>query len=261
MIDDLDLVDAADPPPDALRTALRDLIPDYSGPADPLPRVGISIRRRRSRRRALFAVGSAAAAVVLVSGVPAVLDGLGPTGGIPAGSPAGSNPASAGPASPLPPPAVHLVAQGTLSGDRWQVGSSAPGGTARRCLLTVGGGFDQDVVCFGGWQPGERLSWHAALARQDGLPVTRVAGVAPAGAATVLVRLDGGLSVEAAAVRTPTDPVARFFAVLVTGDAPVRSVAARRADGTALGLPVTEPSEPSCRESRNNACAAPSPTG
>lgn len=259
MSDDLDLIGSD--PPDALRTALRDLIPDYDGPADPLPRVGVSIRRRRSRRRALFAVGSAAAAVVLVTGVPAVVGGLGPTGGLPAGSPSGGGPASAGPASPLPPPPVYRVDDGVVAGSRWQVSSTTAGGGARRCLLTQGGGFDRDLVCFGSWRAGQPASWYADVVRLDGRPVTRVTGVAPAGAASVVVRLGPTRTVEASAVRTPTDPVARFFAVLVAGDAPVRSVAARRPDGTALGVPVTVPAEPSCRQTRDNACAAPGPTG
>ena len=264
MSDDVDVVEAPGPPPEELRAALRDLIPAYHGPADPLLRVGASIRRRRSRRRALLAVSSAAAAVVLVSGVPAVLGGIGPgTAGITPGRvPAGSDPATAGPPTPLPPPPVHLVARGVVAGSLWQVGSTSPGGAARRCLRTDGGGFDRDLVCFDAWRAGDPVSWYAVVVRRDGRAVTQVAGVAPTGAASVVVRLGSGPPVEARAVRTGTDPGARFFAVLVAGEAPVLSVAARRADGTALGEPVTEASEPTCRESRSNACAAvPTPSG
>ncbi len=244
---------ADDPVPDGeLLLALRDLIPDYRGPVDPLPRVGASIRRRRARRRALLAVGSAAAAAVLLAGVPAVLGGIGPLDG---SLPAGDLP-TAGPEEPLAPPPVHRVNQGVAAGSRWQVGSTTPGGTARRCLLTEGDGFGRDLACFDDWRPAGPTGWHAVVVRVDGRPVTRVIGVTPDGAARVRVRLATGDPVELPAVRTPTDAAARFFAVVLAGDRPVRSVTAVGPDGSPLEPPVTTPARMTCRPAPDNACAA-----
>jgi hypothetical protein len=244
-------------PDSAVRAALCDLIPDYRGPADPLLRVGASIRRRRSRRRALLAIGSAAAAVTLVAGVPAVLTAIGPG---PGGRPAGDGSATSGPDAPLPPPVVHAVNQGVVAGSAWQAGSTSPGGAARRCLLVDGGGFARDMLCFDEWRAGDPVSWHAVVVRPGSRPVTRVAGVAPPDAAAVEIRLATGRPVRIRAIRTPTDPVARFFAVLLDGELAVRSVAAVGPDGTLLGPPVTEPAPTTCRTAPDNACASPDPT-
>lgn len=253
----------ADPLDGGVRGTLRDLIPDYSGPPDPLLRVGASIRRRRSRRRALLAVGSAATAAALVAAVPVVLaTGLpGPQGG---GPPAANGPGpqpSGSTAAPPPPPVVHRVASGRAAGAAWRVGSTSPGGAARRCLLSEGGGFDRDTVCFDNWRRGDPLSWDRLVVEVGATPVTRVAGVAPAGAARVLVRRASGPAVPVAAVHTATDPTARFFAVVLEGEVSIRSVTALRSDGSPIGAPVTEPAAPSCQPSADNACAAPGPTG
>ena len=270
MTEDSDLTDAPagavpddDPHPldTGVRRTLRDLIPDYSGPPDPLPRVRLSIRRRRSRRRALLAVGSAATAAALVSAVPAVLTVRSGTqrGGQP---PAADGPApSAATGTPAPPPALYPVSAGTVAGAAWRVGSTSPGGAAHRCLLSDGGGFDRDLVCFDEWRQGDPLTWQELVVRAGSTATTRVAGVAPADAAAVLVRPVTGAPVRTRAVRTATDPAARFFAVVLVGDVPVRSVTALSPDGTPLGAPVTEPAAPSCRPAPDNACAAPGPTG
>jgi len=248
-------------PDSGVRAVLRDLIPDYSGPADPLLRVGASIRRRRSRRRALLAVGSAAAVATLVAGVSAVLGSLGPARSGPASAAGDTAPATAGPSEPVQPPAVHRVSAGTVAGSRWQVGSTSPGGSARRCLLSDGGGFHRDVVCFDDWRPGDPLAWYRMVVRVGPTPVTQVAGVAPPDAAEVEVRLGSGPPVRAAAVRTTTDPVARFFAVMVEGQVAVRSVRPLRPDGTPLGPAVTGPVAPSCLAGPDNACSSSGPTG
>jgi hypothetical protein len=242
----------------AVRGALLDLIPDYRGPADPLLRVGASIRRRRARRRALLAIGSAAAAVTLVAGVPAVLTAIGRGYG---GLPAGDGPPTSGPDAPLPPPVVHAVNHGVVAGSAWRAGSTSPGGAARRCLLVDGGGFARDVVCFDEWRAGDPVSWHAVVVRPGSRPVTGVAGVAPPDAAAVEIRLATGRPVRTRAVRTPTDPVARFFAVLLDGELAVRSVTAVSMDGSSLGPPVTEPAPTICPTAPDNACAYPGPTG
>ena len=249
-----------------VRRTLRDLIPDYQGPPDPLLRVRLSIRRRRSRRRALLAVGSAATAAALVAAVPAVLGLVVPGRG--GHAPATDRPGpvlSAATGMPAPAPAVHPVSRGTVAGAAWRVGSTSPGGAARRCLLADGGGFDRDVVCFDEWRPGDPLSWHALVIRVGSTQATRVAGVAPAGATAVLLRAAGGTPVRAKAVRTATDPAVRFFAVVLEGEVRVRSVTPLRADDTPLAAPVTEPAASSCRPSPDNACAAPGltaePTG
>lgn len=271
MTEDGDLTDApagAVPDDDAhpldtrVRRTLRDLVPDYSGPPDPLLRVRLSIRRRRSRRRALLAVGSAATAAALVAALPAVLAVLSGSlrgGQLPAAD--GQGPAPSATGTPAPPPPLYPVNAGTVAGAAWRVGSTSPGGAARRCLLSDGGGFDRDLVCFDEWQPGDPLAWQALVVRAGPTATTRVAGVAPEGATTVLVRPVSGTPVRTRAVRTATDPAARFFAVVLAGEVPVRSVTPLRPDGTPLGAPVTEPVAASCRPGPDNACGSPEPTG
>jgi hypothetical protein len=256
--DDVRLLDSG------VRRTLRDLIPDYSGPPDPLLRVSISIRRRRSRRRALLAVGSAATAAALVAAVPAVLatvlagnqwGGVPPAAGRPSPVPSGVT------AAPAPTPPAYPVNQGTVAGAAWRVVSTSPGGAARRCLLSDGGGLHRDTVCFDDWRRGDPLSWHLLVVRFGSTQVTRVTGVAPAGAAMVLVEVAGASPVWTKAVPTPTDSAVRFFATVLEGKAEIRSVTPMRDDRTPLGPPVTEPAAPSCWPAPDNACASPEPTG
>jgi hypothetical protein len=246
-----------DPLDGAVRRALRDLIPDYSGPPDPLLRVRRSIRRRRARRRALLAVGSAAAVATLLAGVPAILGAVGPDRGRTA--PAAGRPTPTGP--PSPAPLVYPVGSGIAAGSAWRVGSTFPGGAARRCLLTDGAGFAGDLVCFDDRRPGDPLSWTELAVRAGSTPVVRVAGVAPAGTAEVSVRRADGSAVRVEAVATPTDPDVRFFATVLEGPLPVLSVTPLGADHTPVGAAVTEPAPLSCRPLPDNACASPQPTG
>src|SRR4051794_41510651 len=92
-------------PDDALRDALRDLIPDYTGPADPVARVVATVRRRRVRRRALLAVGGTGLAAMLALVVPALV--LSPAGGgLPAAAPDPPEPPAPAPAPGTRVPAV-----------------------------------------------------------------------------------------------------------------------------------------------------------
>src|SRR5215204_2308761 len=109
-----------------LRDALRDLIPGYTGAADPLPRVVASVRRRRTRQRVLLAVaGTGTAAAVVLAG-PALLL---PTGAVTgAGSappvPAVPAPTASGlPGLPAADPPVFPVNSGTVAGAAWATGS------------------------------------------------------------------------------------------------------------------------------------------
>jgi hypothetical protein len=159
---------------------------------------------------------------------------------------------------PAAQPEVHPVAGGELLGAEWAVGSTAPGGTARRCLYSDDDLFVRDTVCFDAWKPGGPVSWAAQPVTPRGLSqVTRVVGVAPASAALVLVRFDDGTGVQATAVRTPTDPAARFFALVVRGAPAVREVTLLDAARRPLGPASSDPGMPPCRPGPGAACADP----
>jgi hypothetical protein len=233
---------------DALRGVLRDLIPDYTGPVDPLPRVVASVRRRRVRQRTLLAVSSAGAAAVVALGVPALI-AAGPAGGQ-AAAPGGADPSGL-PAAPRPEPPVFPVASGSVGPAAWAIGSVNLEAGSQRCLTSDDDLFSKDTACFTTWKAGSPVTWNAQV-----LPtVTRVVGVAPAGTATVRVRFTDRAAATVAAVRTPTDPAARFFGLVLVGDPTVRDVTALRADGTALGPPVAEPGAPACVPGPTVACA------
>lgn len=257
---------AADPSgTEDVRRSLRDLIPDYRGPADPLLRVGASIRRRRIRRRALLAVGATAGAAALVAVTPALLlpsgGGRGPASAVlaPPPGPTGPAPAPSAAGVPAPPePTVYRVARGVLAGARWEVGSTSPGRGARRCLYSDDDLFVRDTVCFDAWKPGGPVSWAAQVVTPVGRPrVTRVVGVAPTPAVRVRVRLGDGSRLETGAVRTPTDPAARFFALVVRDGVVVADVTLLDAAGRPLGPPATDPGVPPCRPGPDSACAEP----
>lgn len=252
-------------PDDDVGRSLRDLIPGYSGPADPLLRVGASIRRRRTRRRALLAVGSAATAAAMVAVLPSVVTSVVPVqvrGAQPGGPPeraAPPVPASTASTSPgTAPPVVHPVAKGRVAGADWAVGSTSPGGGARRCLSSDDEVFVRDTVCFDAWRSGAPVTWAVqVIARPGAAAVTRVVGVAPALVVEVAVLLADGEQRRVEAVATPTDPTARFFALVVGRQAAVRSVTPLGAGGVPLGPPVTAPGAATCKQSGVAACADP----
>ena len=96
---------------DSLREALRDLIPDYSGPVDPVPRVSATVRRRRSRQRTLLAVAGSGLVAVLALALPALLVPRGGSGGVPAaapGAPPGPVPSASGSAMSTGTPTMVL---------------------------------------------------------------------------------------------------------------------------------------------------------
>ncbi len=242
-----------------LRESLRDLIPDYRGPVDPVPRVGASIRRRRGRRRAWLTVGSAATAAAVAALAPVVLAALQPAAPVSAARPPAAPPAPTGrPATPVPEPVVHPVASGVVAGARWRVGSTSLSDAAGRCLLATGGPFVRHNACFDGWTAGAAATWSAQLVRRpDGGTVTAVLGVAPPPAAEVAVALSDGRTVRVAARRTRTDPDARFFALVVDRRVGVRSVTAFAAGGRPVGEPVTDPGPYVCTPAPDLGCAVP----
>jgi hypothetical protein len=239
-------------PTDALRGVLRDLIPDYTGPEDPLPRVVASVRRRRVRQRALLAAGAVGVVAAVAVTVPAVLA----VTGAPAGTRAAAGP-SAGPDRPRPEPPVYPVSSGEVRGVAWAVGSTALEAGSRRCLVSDDLIFDRDTVCFESWKAGSPVTWAAEQVPGPGVTVTRVAGVAPAGAAAVRVRLADGTVLTTPTRQTPTDPRARFFGLVAEGAREVGDVTVLDGTGRPLGAPVTDPGPTGCAPSPVAACADP----
>jgi hypothetical protein len=219
----------------ALRDALRDLIPDYVGPEDPLPRVVASVRRRRVRQRTLLAVSGAGLVVALALAAPAVLL-TGHGGGVQSAAP--YDPATRYEDLGV---AVYPVAAGVVDGADWAIGSVALATDARRCLFSNDDVSTLEVTCFDDWKPGAAVTWNAQPLADKDLPVTRITGVAPAGTAAVRVRLDSGTPLTLDVRTTPTDPAARFFGDVLSGSVAVRDVTALDGEGTALGPPVPEP--------------------
>jgi hypothetical protein len=242
----------------ALRDALRDLIPDYTGPVDPLPRVVATVRRRRVHQRTLLAVGGAGLAVVLAVVAPAALLPA-PSGGIQVAGPGLDDPpvpsASGVTGPPAPAREVYRVAAGTVYGADWAIGSTSYTADARLCLVSDDDVSGREVVCFDGWTAGDPVTWSAQRLDDKGLTVTRIAGVAPAGTTTVRVRLATGAPQTLAATPTATDRDARFFGLVLPGTVAVRDITALDAAATALGPPVTDPGY-SCRPGSNVGCAA-----
>lgn len=234
---------------DALREALRDLIPDYTGPVDPVPRVLASVRRRRGRRRTLLAVSGAGMAVVLALVAPALLL-PGHRGGVQAAAP--YDPSA--PKVPLPP--VHPVAAGVVEGADWAIGSTTLAPGARRCLVSDDDVSNLQVTCFDEWKPGTPVTWAADPLSDKGVQVTRITGVAPAGTVSVRVRLESGAPLTLDVRRTATDPAARFFGDVLPGTVVVRDVTALDRAGTALGPAVPDPGHV-CTSIPYRACAPP----
>jgi hypothetical protein len=246
-----------------LRDALRDLMPDYTGPADPMPRIAARVRRRRTRRRTVLAVGGTGLAAVLAVLTPALLLPSPAPSGLPAASPWDAAPPIPPPSGPVgapqPDPPVYPVAAGVVDGVRWTIGSTSVTAGARRCLRSEGRAFARDTVCFDDWRAGAPVAWAALPAAGGGVTVTSIAGVSPGPA--VRIRLSNGSSRQLPARHTATDRAARFFGVVVAGWVDVRDVTALDAAGRPLGTPVREPGSP-CRPGPSVDCATtvPSPT-
>ena len=242
-----------------LRDALRDLIPGYTGPADPLPRVVASVRRRRTRQRVLLAVaGTGTAAAVVLAG-PALLL---PTGAVTgAGSappvPAVPAPTASGlPGLPAADPPVFPVNSGTVAGAAWATGSVRLASGARRCLRSDDALGTAEVLCFDFWK-GAGASWAAVGSQPGAVPATRVVGVAAPAASWVRIAFADGAETTVAAVATPVDRTADFFAAAFSGTRTVRSVTLLDAARMPLGPALTDPGHDPCRPRHDAACAAP----
>lgn len=219
---------------DAFRDALRDLIPDYAGPQDPMPRVAARVRRRRVRQRTLFSVGAAGLAAVLALAGPFLLL-PGRSGGAQSAAPYTPD---VGPTEPAP--VVYPVVAGEIDGAHWAIGTTTVSPGARRCLVSDDDVFWHELTCFDDWRAGAAVTWNAQQLADRGLAVTRVVGVAPAGAAAVRVRLGTGAPLVLDVRATPTDGAARFFGIALKGAATVRDVTALDAAGRAIGRPVAD---------------------
>jgi hypothetical protein len=245
--------------PDAeFRGALRDLIPDYTGPADPVPRIVARVRRRRARRRTLLAVGGTGLAVVLALLAPMLL--LPEPVGLPAAYPGGSAPPIPPPSDPVPAappePPVYPVASGVVDGMPWAIGSTSVSTGARRCLRSDGRAFALDTFCFDGWTEGAPVTWAALPVTGGRVTITSIAGVSPGPA--VRIRFADGSVAVVPARRTATDRVARFFGVVLAGSLTVRDVTVLDPAGHPIGAAVRDPGSP-CRPGPSVGCAVPVP--
>jgi hypothetical protein len=240
------------------RGALRDLIPDYVGPADPVPQIAARVKRRRARQRTLLAVGGTGLAVVLALLAPILL--LSSTSGLPTAYPGGSAPPVPPPSGPVPPPTpeppVYPVASGVVDGMPWAIGSTSVSAGARRCLRSAGAAFTRDTVCFDGWTAGAPVTWATLPVRDGRVTVTSIAGVAPGPA--VQIRFADGSVRRIPALLTATDRFARFFGVVLAGSVTVQDVTVLDAGGHPVGAAVRDPGAP-CRPSPSVACADPVP--
>jgi hypothetical protein len=235
---------------DAFREALRDLIPDYTGPVDPVPRVFASVRRRRIRQRTLLAVGGAGMAVVLAVAAPALL--------LPG---RGGGAQSAAPYDPsadsfTPPFAVHPVAAGVVDGADWAIGSTTLEPGARRCLFSNDDVSTAALTCFDGWKPGAAVTWSAVSFADKGPKVTQITGVAPTGTASVRIRIKAAEPRTLPVTSNSTDRTARFFGEVLPGTVVVLDVTALDDSGSALGDPVADPGH-ACTSTPYQVCAPP----
>ena len=241
------------------RGALRDLIPGYVGPSDPVPQIVAQVRRRRVRQRTLLAVGGTGLAVMLALLGPMLL--LPSPAGLPAASPGGAAPPIPPPSGPVPAPRpeppVYPVASGVVDGMPWAIGSTTVSAGARRCLRSEGAAFNRDTVCFDSWTAGAPVTWASVPVRNGRVTVTSIAGVAPGPA--VLIRLADGSVKRVPARRTATDQVARFFGVVLAGSVTVQDVTVLDAAGHRIGAAVRDPGSP-CRPGPSVACADPVPS-
>ena len=245
--------------PDAeFRGALRDLIPDYTGPADPVPRIVARVRRRRARRRTLLAVGGTGLTVVLALLAPMLL--LPAPAGLPAAYPGESAPPIPPPSDPVPAPRpeppVYPVASGVVDGMPWAIGSTSVSAGARRCLRSAGRVFARDTFCFDAWTAGAPVTWAALPVTAGRVTITSIAGVSPGPA--VRIRFADGSVELVPATRTATDRTARFFGVVLAGSLTVRDVTVLDAAGHPIGAAVRDPGSP-CRPGPSVGCAVPVP--
>jgi hypothetical protein len=240
------------------RGALRDLIPDYTGPADPVPRIVARVRRRRTRRRTLLAVGGTGLAVVLALLAPMLL--LPAPAGLPAAYPGESAPPIPPPSDPVPAaqpePPVYPVASGVVDGMPWAIGSTSVSAGARRCLRSDGRVFARDTFCFDAWTAGAPVTWAALPVTGGRVTITSIAGVSPGPA--VRIRFADGSVELVPATRTATDRAARFFGVVLPGSLTVRDVTVLDAAGHPIGAAVRDPGSP-CRPGPSVGCAEPVP--
>jgi hypothetical protein len=241
-------------PDEQLRRGLRDLIPDYAGPVDPVP--AIAARVGRARRRSLLALGGTALAVALAVVLPVVAL---PGGGRPAAY-RGDNvtgPPATGPVpAPQPPPVVYPVATGSTNGLRWTVGSTTLSPDARRCLRADGPVLGPAVACFDDWADGAPATWAVLPSGDARVTLTWIGGVTPGPA--VRIRLRGGGSRTVPAVSTGTDRKARFFGTVVDGRVAVLDVTMLDASGATVGRPLRDPGQP-CRPDPTALCRTPVP--
>jgi hypothetical protein len=234
---------------DGLREALRDLIPDYTGPVDPVPRVFASVRRRRVRQRTLLAVSGAGMAVVLAVAAPALLlPGHG--GGAQSAAPYDPSAAKG------PVPTVYPVAAGVVDGADWAIGSTTLAAGARRCLYSDDDVSDRQATCFDDWKAGAAVTWAASPLADKGFTVTWISGVAPVGTATVRVRLAAAAPLTLPVKATATDRAARFFGDVRPGTVTVLDVTALDDTGAALGPPVGAPGS-GCHSAAYQVCGPP----
>jgi hypothetical protein len=244
---------------DVLRESLRDLIPDYRPPGDPFTRVSASVRRRRARRRALLAIGSAATVAAIATAVPTLVGLARPLSGQDTAGPAGSGRAQ----SPTPPAPSYLVREGIHGSALWRVFSSKLA-KAQRCLVADDPVvFDKAAWCFDKWQPppsGQSVTWGVVDEVRPDANVTAVFGVAGEFVTEVRVDLDDRADdLPVRTVPTETDPKVRFFAFVVErSGVHVDSMAGFADDGTWMGTYPEPAGGQSCAGAAEPTCA-PSP--
>ncbi|CAA9211271.1 MAG: hypothetical protein AVDCRST_MAG41-313 [uncultured Corynebacteriales bacterium] len=160
------------------------------------------------------------------------------------------------PVTPGPDPAVFPVSSGVIDGTAWGTGAVRIGAGSARCVVSDDALGPDEVLCFDTWA-GTGASWAAVPSQPGAVRATRLVGVAVPAAASVRILLDDGGTVTAAAVGTPVDGRADFFAAVVPGTRTVRSVTVLDGTGRALGPALTGPGGPPCRPRPDTACAVP----
>jgi hypothetical protein len=234
------------PPDDLIRESLRDLIPAYSGPADPYARVGATIVRRRRVHRRLVAASAMAAVVGVAVGVPALLRLARPVTVAP-GAPAAGRPSTGvgGPEVPLPP--GQVVASGAVGGAIWTVVEGPLSADAHRCLRADDAVFRGAAVCFDDWRPGQPPGWQQMVAMRPGVAATAYFGVAPHYADVVKLVLSDGRTYAARATRVDGEPAAAFFAIVAPRPAlGLVALRAYTANGTEIGPGTRGPGASGC---------------
>ncbi|HVQ90588.1 MAG TPA: hypothetical protein VMU51_06100 [Mycobacteriales bacterium] len=240
-------------PDERIRESLRDLIPGYQGPADPYTRVGVAIRRRRSRQRVLIAISTMSAVVAVLIAVPLVLRGR-PGGD----APAGSGRRAGGEAGPGPVGSGQQVAAGTNPAGAWTVRAVRLSSGAHRCLYADDVVFQQAALCFDDWPAKGPVSWASVTAIRPEAPASAVFGVAATTIGSVIVVFSDGSQQTVPAVASPDEPDTRFFALVVnTPRLTVRNVTTLANDRTLVQLAVSRSATAACRPSRTDPCTRP----